>query len=87
MAGVTILTAGLPTRIGFVPQYRLFLTGGEWVMDGLKVAVEIFSQLGLAGEQRRYGRGRAWCLRTDPAQFLICLRLMFEDVCTDPGSD
>ena len=40
MAGVTILTAGLPTRIGFVPQHRLFLTGGEWVMDGLKVAVE-----------------------------------------------
>ena len=40
MAGVTILTNGLPTRIGFVPQHRLFLTGGEWVMDGLKVAVE-----------------------------------------------
>ena len=40
MAGVTILAAGLPTRIGFVPQHRLFLTGGEWVMDGLKVAVE-----------------------------------------------
>ena len=33
-------TTGLPTRIGFVPQHRLFLTGGEWVMDGLKVAVE-----------------------------------------------
>ena len=31
---------GIPTRIGFVPQHRLFLTGGEWVMDGLKVAVE-----------------------------------------------
>ena len=31
---------GIPTRIGFVPQHRLFLTGGEWVMDALKVAVE-----------------------------------------------
>jgi hypothetical protein len=40
MAGVTILNNGLPTRIGFVPQNRLFLTAGEWVMDGLKVAVE-----------------------------------------------
>jgi hypothetical protein len=40
MAGVAMLINGLPTRIGFVPQHRLFLTGGEWVMDGLKVAVE-----------------------------------------------
>jgi hypothetical protein len=40
MAGVTLLQAGVPTRIGFVPQNRLFLTAGEWVMDGLKVAVE-----------------------------------------------
>lgn len=40
MAGVSILQDGVPTRIGFVPQHRLFLTGGEWVMDGLKVAVE-----------------------------------------------
>jgi hypothetical protein len=40
MAGVSILQNGVPTRIGFVPQHRLFLTGGEWVMDGLKVAVE-----------------------------------------------
>ena len=40
MAGVTGLVNGLPTRIGFVPQNRVFLTAGEWVMDGLKVAVE-----------------------------------------------
>jgi hypothetical protein len=40
MAGVSVLQNGVPTRIGFVPQHRLFLTGGEWVMDGLKVAVE-----------------------------------------------
>jgi hypothetical protein len=40
MAGTIVLNNGLPTRIGFVPQHRLFLTGGEWVMDGLKVAVE-----------------------------------------------
>ncbi|WP_342740536.1 hypothetical protein [Bradyrhizobium sp. B117] len=40
MAGVMILQNGVPTRIGFVPQHRLFITGGEWVMDGLKIAVE-----------------------------------------------
>lgn len=40
MAGVTLFQAGGPTRIGFVPQNRLFLTAGEWVTDGLKVAVE-----------------------------------------------
>jgi hypothetical protein len=40
MAGVLILQNGVPTRIGFVPQNRLFLTAGEWVMDGLKIAVE-----------------------------------------------
>jgi hypothetical protein len=40
MAGVIGLVNGVPTRIGFVPQHRLFLTAGEWVMDGLKVAVE-----------------------------------------------
>jgi hypothetical protein len=40
MAGVIGLVNGVPTRIGFVPQHRVFLTAGEWVMDGLKVAVE-----------------------------------------------
>jgi hypothetical protein len=40
MAGATGLVNGVPARIGFVPQHRLFLTAGEWVMDGLKVAVE-----------------------------------------------
>jgi uncharacterized coiled-coil protein SlyX len=38
MAGVAGLNGG--DRIGFVPQHRLLITGGEWVMDGLKVAVE-----------------------------------------------
>jgi uncharacterized coiled-coil protein SlyX len=40
MAGVTDLINGVPTRVGFVPQNRLFVTAGEWPMDGLKVAVE-----------------------------------------------
>jgi hypothetical protein len=40
MAGVTELINGVPNRIGFVPQNRLFVTAGEWPMDGLKVAVE-----------------------------------------------
>ncbi len=40
MAGVTDLVNGVPTRIGFVPRHRLSVTGGEWVMDGLRLAVE-----------------------------------------------
>jgi hypothetical protein len=40
MAGVAMLVNGVPTRTGFVPQNRLLLTAGEWVTDGLKVAVE-----------------------------------------------
>ena len=40
MAGYVLVINGLPTRVGFVPQNRLFLTAGEWVMDGLKLAVE-----------------------------------------------
>lgn len=40
MAGAGMLINGVPTRIGFVPQNRLLLTAGEWVTDGLKVAVE-----------------------------------------------
>ncbi|MBX6426960.1 MAG: hypothetical protein IRZ09_13680, partial [Variibacter sp.] len=40
MAGVTDLVGGVPTRVGFVPEHRLLLTAGEWVMDGLRVAVE-----------------------------------------------
>jgi hypothetical protein len=40
MAGATDVSTGSPTRVGFVPQHRLLITAGEWVMDGLKVAVE-----------------------------------------------
>ena len=40
MAGAMDLIGGVPTRIGFVPQSRLLVTAGEWVMDGLLVAVE-----------------------------------------------
>jgi hypothetical protein len=40
LAGAGMLINGVPTRIGFVPQNRLLLTAGEWVTDGLKVAVE-----------------------------------------------
>jgi len=40
MAGAIDVFTGSPTRVGFVPQHRLLITGGEWVMPGLKVAVE-----------------------------------------------
>jgi len=40
MAGAIALINGAPTRFGFVPENRLFVTAGEWVMEDLKVAVE-----------------------------------------------
>jgi uncharacterized coiled-coil protein SlyX len=40
MSGTTALIGGVPTRVGFVPQNKLLLTYGEWVMDGLKIAIE-----------------------------------------------
>jgi uncharacterized coiled-coil protein SlyX len=40
MSGTIAVINGVPTRVGFVPQNKLLLTYGEWVMDGLKVAVE-----------------------------------------------
>jgi uncharacterized coiled-coil protein SlyX len=40
MSGTTALIGGVPTRVGFVPQNKLLLTYGEWVMDGLKIALE-----------------------------------------------
>jgi hypothetical protein len=40
MAGAAALINGVPTRVGFVPESRLLITAGEWVMDGLKVALE-----------------------------------------------
>ncbi len=54
MAGVTLFQAGVPTRIGFVPQSRLFLTRRR-VGDGrTESRRRIFSQLGLFNERRRY---------------------------------
>ena len=40
MAGASDLRNGALTRVGFVPESRLFLTAGEWVMEGLKLDVE-----------------------------------------------
>ncbi len=40
MAGVTDITTGRATRVGFVPEHRFLLTAGERPLDGLKVAVE-----------------------------------------------
>ena len=36
LAGVTLLGE----RVGFAPLRRFSLTAGEWVMDGLRLAVE-----------------------------------------------
>jgi hypothetical protein len=40
MAGVTQLFDDEPTRVGFVPEKLLTLTVGEWVLEGLRVALE-----------------------------------------------
>jgi hypothetical protein len=40
MAGATALVNGVPARVGFVPEHRLLVTAGEWVMEDLKLAVE-----------------------------------------------
>lgn len=40
MQGVARLVGGLPERVGFVPEKRFVVGVGEWVTDGLRVAVE-----------------------------------------------
>ena len=40
LQGVTFTTASGPTRVGSVPESRLTLTAAEWVLDGLRIALE-----------------------------------------------
>lgn len=40
LAGVTEMVNTKLTRVGFVPKQRLLLTFGEWVVDGVRFAVE-----------------------------------------------
>jgi hypothetical protein len=40
MAGAVVSINGEPIRVGFVPETRLLVTAGEWVLPELKVAVE-----------------------------------------------
>jgi len=41
LAGVTLTSAtGGSTRVGFVPQSRLALTAGEWVLEGTRIGLE-----------------------------------------------
>jgi len=40
LAGVTLATTTGPTRVGFVPQRRLTLTAGEWVLEGTRIQLE-----------------------------------------------
>jgi hypothetical protein len=40
LAGVTQLIDGEQVRVGFVPEKRFVVGMGEWVLDGLRVAVE-----------------------------------------------
>jgi hypothetical protein len=42
MMGVIQDINGVPTRVGFLPERRLALTAGEWVLDGVKLAAEVF---------------------------------------------
>jgi hypothetical protein len=49
LAGVTQLIETVPTRVGFLPKTRTTLTLGEWVLDGVKLVVEL-------SRTRDYGR-------------------------------
>ena len=40
LAGTSGLGAGLSGRVGGLPRQRLFLTAGEWVQEGLRLALE-----------------------------------------------
>ena len=40
LAGVTRVVGTTSDRVGFVAKRRLLLTAGEWLLDGLKLAVE-----------------------------------------------
>jgi hypothetical protein len=40
LAGVQQSINNVPERVGFVPKRRVTLTGGEWVADGLRLALE-----------------------------------------------
>ena len=40
LAGVTDVTTGAPTRVGFLPQSRVSFTAGEWVLENTKLAIE-----------------------------------------------
>jgi hypothetical protein len=57
LAGATELVGGTPTRIGFLPQTRLALTLGEWVLPGLRVATELSGNWDYS--RRDGGTGRA----------------------------
>jgi hypothetical protein len=40
LAGATRLIGLVPTRVGFVPEKRYSVGIGEWIMDGVRLAVE-----------------------------------------------
>lgn len=40
LGGVARLVSGNATRVGFVPKRRLILTAGEWLADGVRLALE-----------------------------------------------
>lgn len=40
LAGVTSMSSGTPTRVGFVPQSRLIMTASEWVLESVKLTFE-----------------------------------------------
>lgn len=56
LAGVTRIIEGEPTRIGAVPEKRFLLSAGEWVLDGLRVAVEYSHVVDYSKQQGGTGR-------------------------------
>jgi hypothetical protein len=56
MAGVTQEIDGMDTRVGFVPEQRFLVTVGEWMLDGLRLAVEFSHSVDYSRDDGGTGR-------------------------------
>ena len=59
LAGATRVIDGVNTRVGFVPEKRFLVGVGEWVLDGVRIAVEyshVVDYSASRGRHRQFGR-------------------------------
>jgi hypothetical protein len=59
LAGVTRVINGVRSRVGAVPKRRLLLSVGEWVLDGVRVALEFNHSVDYPVEEGGTGRSAA----------------------------